>query len=105
MKERQVELLNKIRSVAKELSQYQIDYWQSYSAYETWQFWVQVLMIIIPLMILVIFIDRNKTILLGFFGLNYHLWFSYVNSVGIGLGLWEYPYHTIPPLPSFSLDA
>src|SRR5699024_1852010 len=23
---------------------------------------------------------------------------------GVGLGLWEYPYHVIPFLPSFSLD-
>src|SRR5690625_2534854 len=27
------------------------------------------------------------------------------NSIGVGLGLWEYPYHVIPFLPSFSLDA
>src|SRR5699024_6153519 len=49
--------------------------------------------------------DKSKALLLGFFGLNYHVWFSYTNSIGVGLGLWEYPYHVIPFLPSFSLDA
>src|SRR5699024_12644565 len=59
----------------------------------------------IPLIILFFSIDKSKALLLGFFGLNYHVWFSYTNSIGVGLGLWEYPYHVIPFLPSFSLYA
>lgn len=105
MKESQLELLKKIRSVTDELSQLKIEYWQSFSSLGTWQFWVQVFMIVIPLIVLFIFMDKNRVMLLGFFGLNYHVWFSYVNSIGISFSLWEYPYHIIPPLPSFSLDA
>src|SRR5690625_2263804 len=29
----------------------------------------------------------------------------YVNSTGIKLGLWEYPYQIVPFLPTFALDA
>lgn len=50
-------------------------------------------------------IDRVKALLLGFYGLNYHVWFAYTNSAGIRLGLWEYPYKVLPILPSFALDA
>src|SRR5690625_1054148 len=105
MNDNQLELLKVIRSISRELSQYQIEYWHLYSYVGMWQFWVEVLMIIIPLIILFFSIDKSKALLLGFFGLNYHVWFSYSNSIGVGLGLWEYPYHVIPFLPSFSLDA
>lgn len=105
MNDNQLELLKVIRSISRELSQYQIEYWHLYSYVGMWQFWVEVLMIIIPLIILFFSIDKSKALLLGFFGLNYHVWFSYTNSIGVGLGLWEYPYHVIPFLPSFSLDA
>lgn len=105
MNDNQLELLKVIRSISRELSQYQIEYWHLYSYFGMWQFWVEVLMIIIPLIILFFSIDKSKALLLGFFGLNYHVWFSYSNSIGVGLGLWEYPYHLIPFLPSFSLDA
>lgn len=105
MTEQQLEFLKKLRSVSQELSQDQIKYWQLFSHYEAWQFWVQVLMIVIPLIVLFVFIDKDRTLLLGFFGLNFHVWFSYTNRIGVGLGLWGYPYHIIPSLPSFSLDA
>src|SRR5699024_833657 len=105
MNDNQMELLKIIRSISRELSQYQIEYWHLYSYVGMWQFWVEVLMIIIPLIILFFSIDKSKALLLGFFGLNYHVWFSCSNSIGVGLGLWEYPYHLIPFLPSFSMDA
>src|SRR5699024_10986502 len=105
MNDNQLELLKVIRSISRELSQYQIGYWHLYSYVVMLQLCVEVLMIIIPLIILFFSIDKSKVLLLGFFGFNYHVWFSYTNSIGVGLGLWEYPYHVIPFLPSFSLDA
>src|SRR5690625_1557519 len=105
MKSQQFEFLDLIRATTEEINQYQIEYWQSFSYFTTWQFWALVLMLILPLIVLFIAIDKSKILLLGFFGFNYHVWFSYTNSIGIGLGLWEYPYHLIPGLPSFSLDA
>src|SRR5699024_2379949 len=105
MNDNQMELLKIIRSISRELSQYQIEYWQLYSYVGVWQCWVEVLMIIIPLLILFFSIDNSKCLLLGFFGLKYHVWFSYTNSIVDGLALWVYRYHVIPFLPSFSLDA
>lgn len=105
MNENQLKFLNKIRSISEEITQVQREYWQLYTDFATWQFWVLVIMLVLPLIILFVFIDKHYMLLLGFFGLNYHIWFAYTNSVGIRLGLWEYPYHLIPFLPSFSLDA
>jgi hypothetical protein len=105
MKEEQIELLNKIRNMAEETTKLQIEYWNSFSDFGAWQFWIVVLMLIVPLIFLILLIDRSKILLLGFFGLNYHIWFAYTNVIGIDLGLWEYPYQIVPFLPSFALDA
>lgn len=105
MKENQLESLNKIRSMAEELSQLQKEYWKTFSDLGEWQFWVVVIMLIAPLIVLFMKIDRSKMLLLGFFGFNYHVWFHYVNAIGINFGLWEYPYEIVPFLPSFALDA
>jgi hypothetical protein len=105
MKEIQSDFLNKIRSAVEEATQIQIDYWKSFSDFGTWQFWVVIMTLVVPLIILFVTIDKRKTLLLGFFGLNYHIWFQYVNGIGISLGLWEYPYQIAPFLPGFALDA
>ena len=62
-------------------------------------------MLVIPLVVLFLKIDRSNIFLIGFYGLNYHIWFAYTNSIGIRLGLWDYPYEILPVLPSFALDA
>ncbi|MFP3471686.1 hypothetical protein R0J90_16710, partial [Micrococcus sp. SIMBA_144] len=70
-----------------------------------WKFWLVALMILIPLVLLYIYIDREITILLVFFGLNYHTWFAYINGLGINIGLWDYPYPFIPLLSGLAVDA
>ncbi|UCZ54958.1 hypothetical protein LGQ02_09515 [Bacillus shivajii] len=105
MMKKQFEALKQIKTMVEELSNTQIEYWQSFSNLSTWQFWGVVLMLIVPLIVFFTSIDRKNILLLGFFGFNYHVWFQYVNSVGIKLGLWEYPYQLVPFLPSFVLDA
>ncbi|MFA1821119.1 hypothetical protein ACDX78_13245 [Virgibacillus oceani] len=105
MQEEQIEKFGNIRLKNEQLAKLEIDYWQNFSSLGTWQFWVVVVMIIVPLVILFFAIDRQRALLLGFFGFNYHTWFSYTNTVGIKFGLWEYPYQIVPFLPSFALDA
>lgn len=105
MSEKQEELLQKMRSTAEDLAQLQVDYWKEFSSFDDIKFWIVILLLVIPLIVLFLTIDRKKMLLLGFFGLNYHIWFAYTNSAGIRMGLWEYPYEVLPILPSFALDA
>ncbi|MCP1158777.1 hypothetical protein ACQCVH_18050 [Bacillus infantis] len=105
MGERQREMLKDIREKAGALSSEQIEYWKEYSSFNDWQLWAVIIILIVPLILLYFKIDRSKILLLGFYGLNYHIWFAYTNSIGIRLGLWEYPYELLPVLPSFALDA
>jgi hypothetical protein len=105
MKDEQKELLAEIRNGAETTTQLSIEYWKEFSSFNDLQFWLVLLMLVIPLVVLFLKIDRSKMLLLGFYGLNYHVWFAYTNFAGIKLGLWEYPYAILPILPSFALDA
>jgi hypothetical protein len=98
-------LLAEIREQARRAYELGIDYWKEYSSINDLQFWIIVLMVIVPLVILLFKIDTKNTLLLAFYGLNYHVWFAYTNSAGIKMGLWEYPFELLPILPSFALDA
>jgi hypothetical protein len=99
------ELFNKLNTIQEELTQSELHYWKVYSSFDTWQFWANILMLIVPLIILYFAIDRKKIFLLGFYGLNFHVWFTYLNIVGIRSGLWGYPNPLIPILPFFSFSA
>ncbi|WP_017381914.1 CBO0543 family protein [Paenisporosarcina sp. TG-14] len=105
MQEKQSKDLSQIRSLEEGLTQLQIKHWQTFSGFDTWQLWFIIVMMIVSLVVLFILIDKKNILLLGFFGLNYHVWFHYTNAIGIRMGLWEYPYQMIPFLPSFALDA
>ncbi|NIK11725.1 CBO0543 family protein [Alkalibacillus almallahensis] len=105
MKEEQLKDLNKIRSMTEEVHQFKYEYWTSLSNFGAWQFWLDILLLIVPLIVLFMLIDKNKMLLLGFFGLNYHVWLSYATSIAVSLGLWEYPYQIAPFLPGFSFSA
>jgi hypothetical protein len=102
----QLELLEKIRQLELELSDRWIIYWQDYSNIHSWQFWVVAAILIIPLVILILFIDRTKIFQLGFYGYSIHIFFAMIDAFGVLKGLWIYPYKLIPVLPaSLSLDS
>jgi len=105
MQENQTEQLENIRSTNEQLTQMQTDYWQSFTHLGTWQFWVDLAFLVVPLIILFFAIDRKKAFLLGFFGFNYHVWFRYADTIMVQLGLWEYPHQFFPLAGNFSVDA
>lgn len=61
-----IENLYKIRLVEQNLSRTELQYWLHYSGFNTWQFWVNILMLVIPLIVLFFAIDRKKYIFWGF---------------------------------------
>ncbi|WP_134703454.1 CBO0543 family protein [Ammoniphilus sp. YIM 78166] len=81
------------------------DYWFQYVA-GTWQFWVYVAFIIVPLVVLYFYLDRKKAYFLGFYGFCVHMLAAYIDAFGTSKGLWGFPYKAVPVLPaSFSIDA
>jgi hypothetical protein len=106
MNEEQSKQLNGLKETSRELAQDWVDYWQTYSYFDTWQFWVNVALLIIPLIFLYIMLDRTKAFHIGFFGFAAHILSTYIDGYSTRFGHWEYPYKIIPLLPiNFGLDT
>jgi hypothetical protein len=102
----QKKFLDHLMTTGEDLTKSWIDYWVAYSSVDTWQFWLNITLFIVPLIILYLFIDRKKAFHIGFFGFNVHVWFTYIDTFGVRLGLWSYPYQSMPLLSSnFGLDV
>jgi hypothetical protein len=102
----QAQWLEKIRNFEMEASNLWSNYWQQYSHMGTWQFWVNVGLLIGSLIVLYVFIDRRKAFQIGFYGFNVHVWFTYIDLFGSRNGLWEYPYKVFPIGPiNVALDT
>ncbi|UFU00078.1 hypothetical protein KO561_03690 [Radiobacillus kanasensis] len=101
----QNEYFEKLVSIRETLKEAGTEYWQLYSDFSTWQFWVVCFILFAPLVILLFTIDRKNIFQIGFFGFAVHVLFAYIDSFGIQYGLWGYPYQVFPFLPSLSLDA
>jgi len=106
MGEKQLYEFNKIVEMEKKLTQECIKYWNQYSSYNNWHFWLLVILSILPLIVLFFFIDRRRMFHLGFFGFSIHILHSYVDVAAVNLGMWTYPYKLISIYPiSFAFDA
>lgn len=106
MNENQSKQLNNLRETSRELAHDWVDYWQTYSYLDTWQFWLNVTLLIIPLIVLFFKLDRTKAFQIGFFGFAAHVLCTYIDGYSTRFGLWEYPYKIIPLLPiNFGLDT
>lgn len=102
----QEKLLNKIQDIQSDLLSTGTDYWQRYTSFDTWQFWLNLAFLILPLIAVYIFVDKNRALLLGFYGFNVHVWFTYVDTFGIVNNYWIYPYKLLPFFgTSFALDV
>lgn len=89
-----------IHKLHEKLSHATTAYWSEYSNLNTWQFWLLLFLIILPLVVLYFLIDRNKIFIIGFFGFNIHVWFHYSDAITATNGFVDYPYKVIPFLSS-----
>lgn len=102
----QKEQFDLIQSIKLELEKTYSDYWQKFSDFNNWQFWVVLAIFIIPLIILYFRIDRSKIFLLGFYGYSIHVIAAYLDALGVRKLWWDYPYVAFPQLPgSIGIDA
>ncbi|RXI97774.1 hypothetical protein DS745_15515 [Anaerobacillus alkaliphilus] len=102
----QLDALKNITEKTEQLSNLHLDYWQQYANIDTWGFKTVLLMFIAPLVLLYFTIDRKNILLIGFYGLNIHVWFSYINITGVRWGFFSYPFELIPFIPgNLALDA
>ncbi|MGJ9383855.1 CBO0543 family protein [Salipaludibacillus sp. CF4.18] len=102
----QQEHFEHIHRLMSELENTYMDYWQKFSDFRTWEFWAVLATLTIPIIILIIGIDKSKIFLLGFFGYSVHILAAYTDALGIRKLWWDYPHVVFPQLPgSISIDA
>ncbi|MFB9326081.1 CBO0543 family protein [Paenibacillus aurantiacus] len=81
-------------------------YWEKYSGLGTWQFWAVLAILVIPLIVLALAMDRTKAFRLGFYGFAIHIIAFYSDLYATTHKLWEYPFRATPfPSMSFSTEA
>lgn len=106
MNEGQLKSFERLGRIQKELSDGWIDYWIKYSSLDTWQFWVNAILFITPLIILFFTIDRKRAFQIGFFGFSVHMVSAYIDGFATRHVLWGYPYQIFPFIPiSITLDT
>lgn len=96
---------DKIVKMGKKSTYTLIDYWKDFELYTTFEYWMMVSFLVVPLLILFFKIDKNKIFLIGFFGYSVHVLFAYVDSYGRHIGFWNYPFPIIPVLPGLAIDS
>ncbi|MBY0145070.1 hypothetical protein [Neobacillus niacini] len=74
-------------------------YWHEHSDWGNWQFWVVLLCLLIPLIVLLIKLDRNRTFEILFFGFTVHMLWTYTDLLLIRLGYIDHHYFLMPFLP------
>lgn len=100
------EYWSKIKNLYTELDQVTNAYWQDHSSFGEWQFWAVVAITVIPLLILIKYVDRERLFEVFFFGFAVHIMWNYAGDI---LELKRYFIHTYflaPMLPSiFNMAA
>ncbi len=100
------EYWTKIKSLYQELDQVTNSYWDNHSSFGDWQFWAVVAITIVPLLLLIRFVDQERLFEVFFFGFAVHIMWNYAGDV---LELKRYFIHTYfltPMLPSiFNMAA
>jgi hypothetical protein len=106
MSESQENMLTSLKDIQRIQTEAWTSYWQQYSDFGNWQFWVLAALLVFPLIVLFFAIDKRKALLLGFYGYSVHVFFTYVDAIGANMIKWFYPYKIFPILASsVSLDV
>ena len=93
------ELLNQIYEQKNELNALLSSFWNQYSNFETWQFWVLLATIILPLILLYFTVDRKRIFELFFYGYTVHIFWTYIDIVLERYNLFNHTYLLLPAFP------
>jgi hypothetical protein len=96
---------DKIVEMGKEGQKALNEYWWDFSLYTSFEYWLMVLFLVVPLILLLFKINKNKLFQILFYGYSIHMSFGYLDLYGRNMGYWNYPFPVIPVLPGISLDS
>ncbi|MEH7119219.1 hypothetical protein V7128_17650 [Neobacillus vireti] len=88
-----------INNTSEKVSSLMHSFWQEHSDWGNWQFWVLLLCLLVPLIVLFIKLDRNRTLEILFFGYTVHMLWTYTDLILIRQGYVDHHYFLTPFLP------
>ncbi|QDP41223.1 hypothetical protein [Radiobacillus deserti] len=74
-------------------------FWNNYSGFGTWQFWVVLSLFIAPLILLCFTVDRRRIFEIFFFGYTVHILWAYINIILDRYNFMIHPYSLTSILP------
>ncbi|TYS18622.1 hypothetical protein FZC78_03605 [Rossellomorea vietnamensis] len=78
-------------------------YWSVYSSFDSWQFWVVLILTVGPLILLIFTVDRSRVFELFFLGYSIHLLWTYIDVPLERYGYFVHKYFFVPIYP-YSLN-
>lgn len=84
----------------KELNTIQDPHWMEHTLF-TWQWWVGVVLTLLPWILWIAFRKKNSSNRLLFVGIFVMIFTSYLDFLGVEFGLWYYEYKVIPTIPAY----
>lgn len=105
LEDTRIEKFDNIVKMTKESREALIDYWLDFSLYTSFEYWMMVSILVVPLIFLFFKIDKSKIFLIGFYGYSIHMTFAYIDLFGKNKGFWNYPFPVIPYIPGISIDS
>ncbi|MBT2709876.1 hypothetical protein [Bacillus sp. ISL-47] len=105
MEKQRIEQFDNIVKMGKEGQKALNEYWLDYFLYTSFEYWLMVSLLVVPLIILFFQIDKSKIFFMGFYGYSIHVLFGYIDLYAKNLGFLHYPIPIIPMIPGLSLDS
>ncbi|CAM5408437.1 MULTISPECIES: hypothetical protein [Niallia] len=94
------EYWDKINEINGQLHSLYSSYWDKYSDFATWQFWIILLSLLVPLIILYFMVDRRRLFEILFFGYTVHLLWAYIDLALSRTNYLTHTYFLTPMLPN-----
>ncbi|MEZ2716030.1 hypothetical protein [Niallia circulans] len=94
------EYWEKINEINGQLHSLYSSYWDKYSDFTTWQFWIILLSLLVPLIILYFVVDRRRLFEILFFGYTVHLLWAYIDLALSRTNYLTHTYFLTPMLPN-----
>ncbi|RSD28421.1 hypothetical protein [Mesobacillus subterraneus] len=105
MEKSRIEQFDEIVKMRQESQQALNQYWLDNALYTSFEYWMMVSFLLVPLIILFFKIDKSKIFFMGFFGYSIHVLFGLVDTFSKNTGLLNYPFPVIPTIPGLSLET
>lgn len=88
-----------INKASEKVTSLMHSYWEQYSDWGNWQFWIILFFLLAPMIVLLIKLDRKRSLEILFLGYTVHMLWTYSDLALIRKGFIDHNYFLVPFLP------